>query len=169
MIVETSRLYLREYEQEDFATLHAIFSDPETMRFYPAAFTEQQTRDWITRNQDRYMQDGCGLWAVCLQGEGQLVGDCGLIYQNINGSIEVEIGYHLDKRHWGKGYASEAAIGCKQYAFDVLKLGKVVSIIHPDNTASIRVAKRVGMELEREETVFSRRHCIYAVENTAGK
>ncbi|WP_223068372.1 GNAT family N-acetyltransferase [Paenibacillus caui] len=165
--METERLYLREYEPEDFTALHDIFSDPETMRFYPSAFTPDQTRKWIARNQERYMADGFGLWAVCLKETGQLIGDSGLIRQNINGKVEVEIGYHLDKREWGKGYATEAAAGCKRYAFDFLKLNKVVSIIDPGNRSSIKVAERTGLKLERQERIFNKMHSIYALENSA--
>lgn len=165
MIFETDRLYLRQYEEEDFDALHGIFSDPDTMSYYPAAFSAKQTRGWMARNRERYERDGCGLWAVCLKENDRVIGDSGLIYQNINGLLDVEIGYHLDKRCWGQGFAAEAALGCKCHAFEVLKLDRVVSIIHPDNRRSIRVAERVGMKLDREEIVFGRKHLIYAVRN----
>jgi len=94
IVLETQRLILRQYEDEDITPLHHIFSDPETMRFYPAPFSIEQTQDWIKRNQDRYRNDGYGLWAVCLKETNELIGDCGLVKQKINDSIEVEIGYH---------------------------------------------------------------------------
>lgn len=94
-VLETKRLILRQYEDEDIIPLHCIFSDPETMKFYPSPFSIQQTQDWVKRNQDRYRNDGYGLWAVCLKETNEFIGDCGLVKQKINGNIEVEIGYHI--------------------------------------------------------------------------
>lgn len=164
-ILETERLYLREYVEDDFSALHEIFSDSETMSFYPSSFTDEQTRIWITRNQARYRNDGHGLWAVCLKEDNQVIGDCGLVTQNINGLNEVEIGYHINKRYWSQGYATEAAVRCKEYAFNDLRLKKVISIIDSNNHQSIRVAEKVGLELERQEYIFNKNHLIYSTMN----
>jgi ribosomal-protein-alanine N-acetyltransferase len=164
-ILETERLFLREYEAEDFPSLHDIFSDSETMSFYPSPFTEDQTRTWITRNLERYRNDGHGLWAVCLKNNNKVIGDCGLVTQIINGHTEVEIGYHINKEYWSKGYATEAAISCKEYAFHEMKLKKVISIILSTNLQSIRVAEKVGLELEREVFIFNKNHFIYSTTN----
>ncbi len=86
-------MILRQYEDEDIAPLHPVFSAPETMKF----FSIWRTQDWIKRNQDRYRNDGYGLWAVCLKETNEFIGDCGLVKQKINDSIEVEIGYHINK------------------------------------------------------------------------
>src|SRR5690554_4100352 len=153
-LLETERLYLREYVEEDFAPLHDIFSDAETMSFYPSSFTVDQTKSWMARNLERYQNDGYGLWAVCLKDNDLVIGDCGLVTQIINGHKEVEIGYHINKRYWSKGYATEAALKCKEYAFNIQKLNKVISIIDPDNQQSIRVAEKTGLKLERQEHIF---------------
>ncbi|GGF90418.1 hypothetical protein GCM10010916_04730 [Paenibacillus abyssi] len=113
IVFETTRLFLRQYKDEDFSALHSIFSEEETMRYYPAPFSMSKTYDWIERNQSRYKSDGFGLWAVCLKETGQLIGDYGLVKQTIDGRIEVEVGYHTNKRFWSKGFATEAALACK--------------------------------------------------------
>lgn len=95
IVIETDRIYLRCYKEDDFEGLHAIFSDPETMANYPAPFTIQETQNWIKRNEARYKNDGFGLWGVCLKATDELIGDCGLVKQTIDGTIEVEIGYHI--------------------------------------------------------------------------
>ncbi|WP_394327592.1 GNAT family N-acetyltransferase [Paenibacillus macquariensis] len=161
-IIETERLYLRQYEDDDFTSLYAIFSDPETMSYYPAPFSIQKTRDWIKRNQERYVTDGFGLWAICLKGTNEVIGDCGLVKQIIDNCVEVEIGYHILKRLWGKGFASEAANACKTYGFHQIGLKKMVSIIDPDNLASIRVAEKIGFTKESEVFIFNKTHLIYS-------
>lgn len=161
-ILETDRLYLRQYKNDDFSFLHAIFSDPETMEYYPAPFSIQKTNDWIERNQDRYKSDGFGLWAVCFKETNELIGDCGLVKQTIDGRVEVEIGYHINKRYWSKGFASEAANACKEYGFHHLGLMKLICIIAPGNLPSIRVAEKIGFTKEREAFIFNRTHFIYS-------
>jgi len=162
VVLETQRLILRQYKDEDITPLHHIFSDPETMKFYPAPFSIQQTQDWIKRNQDRYRNDGYGLWAVCLKETNELIGDCGLVKQKINDNIEVEIGYHINKQYWSKGFATEAAKACKEYAFDKLGLNKLISIIDPKNVPSIRVAEKIGFTKEKEVFIFGKNHYIYS-------
>ena len=100
---------MRQYKDDDFTSLHTIFSDVETMEYYPTPFSMVKTYDWIVRNQSRYKSDGFGLWAVCSKETEELIGDCGLVKQTLDGRIEVEIGYHINKRYWSKGFASEAA------------------------------------------------------------
>ncbi|MCU6793864.1 GNAT family N-acetyltransferase [Paenibacillus sp. WQ 127069] len=162
MILETSRLYLRHYINEDIHALHPMFSDPETMKFYPSHFSFDQTQQWISRNMTRYDKDGFGLWAVCLKETDGCIGDCGLVKQQINDKTEIEIGYHISKGHWSKGYASEAALACKEYGFYQIGLSRLISIIAPGNIASIRVAEKIGFSKEEEAIVFNRNHYIYS-------
>jgi len=161
-VIETERLILREYEEADLDPLHRIFSDPETMKFYPAPFSLQKTRDWIKRNQERYRKDGFGLWAVCLKETNECIGDCGLVKQMVDDRIEVEIGYHINKQYWSKGYATEAAKACKAYGFSQLGLNKLISIIDPKNAPSIRVAEKIGFTKEKEVFIFGKNHAIYS-------
>jgi ribosomal-protein-alanine N-acetyltransferase len=161
-ILETERLILREYEEADLDPLHRIFSDPETMKYYPAPFSLQKTQDWIKRNQERYRKDGFGLWAVCLKETNECIGDCGLVKQMVDDRIEVEIGYHINKQYWSKGYATEAAKACKAYGFNQLGLNKLISIIDPKNVPSIRVAEKIGFTKEKEAFIFGKNHVIYS-------
>ena len=161
-IVETKHLYLREYQKDDFLSLHEIFSDAETMQYYPAPFTIEKTKNWIETNQRRYLQDGFGLWAVCLKDTDEVIGDCGLTKQLVEGNFEVEIGYHINKKHWGKGYATEAANGCKEFGFN-LGFNKLICIINPQNKQSIRVAEKIGFKFDKESFVFNKLHRIYAL------
>lgn len=160
-VLETERLTLRHYRPEDAAGMFAIFSDPETMAYYPGPFSFRQTEEWIGRNIGRYAADGFGLWAVCLKESGQLIGDCGLIRQMVEGDSEVEVGYHIARSCWNRGYATEAAAACAEYGFRKLGLSRLCSIIAPGNTASIRVAEKIGFVSEREVRIFGRDHVLY--------
>jgi ribosomal-protein-alanine N-acetyltransferase len=162
IILKTERLYLRQYKKEDIDSLHSIFSDAETMEYYPALFNLKQTRNWIKKNQERYDEDGYGLWGLCLKQTNELIGDCGLVKQKVDGKTEVEIGYHINKKYWSKGFATEAAKGCKEYGFQQLGLNKLISIIDPRNAPSIRVAEKIGFTKEKESFVFDKNHYIYA-------
>ncbi|WP_053368246.1 GNAT family N-acetyltransferase [Bacillus sp. FJAT-27245] len=162
IIYETERLYIREFTDEDFPPLHALFSDPETMKHYPAPFSVEQTKNWIARNQLRYKRNCFGLWAVCLKETDEVIGDCGLVKQTVDGKEEVEIGYHINRSYWSKGYASEAALGSREYGFRRLGLERLISIIAPDNIPSIRVAEKIGFTLEKESFIFNKIHHIYS-------
>lgn len=160
--METKRLSLRPFTMDDLSSLHSIFSDPETMAYYPAPFSEEQTKSWIKRNLERYQVDGFGLWGVLLKENNQFIGDCGLVKQTIAGKTYVEIGYHINKIEWSKGYATEAAMSCMDYGFNTLGLNKLISIIDPKNCPSIRVAEKIGFTKEQDLFVFNKIHSIYS-------
>lgn len=133
----------------DLDDMAALLGDPEVMRFYPRPKTRDEARDWIAWNQDLYRKHGFGLWFVTLRDEGDFVGDCGLTFQMVDQKIEVEVGYHVRPDMQGKGYATEAALACRDFARDQLGLRRLIAIIHPLNRASQRVAEKLGMHVER--------------------
>ena len=145
MILETARLNLREIQQTDYSDLAEILQDDETMLAYEGAFTNEEVQQWLDRQRERYTDDGFGLWAVILKETNKMIGQCGLSMQDANGKQVLEIGYLLNRAYWHKGYASEAAIACKDYAFTKLNADEVFSIIRDTNTASQNVALRNGM------------------------
>lgn len=146
MILETERLYMREMTQEDFPALCRIMQDEEVMYAYEGAFNEEEVQGWLDRQRMRYQKLGFGLWAVVLKESNEMIGQCGLTMQPWKEEEVLEIGYLFQRAFWHKGYAAEAARGCKKYAFEVLKAKEVCSIIRDTNTASRRVALRNGME-----------------------
>lgn len=148
VILETERLYLREMTQDDFPSLCNILQDEETMYAYEGAFTDSEAQEWLDRQRARYQKWGFGLWAVILKDNGKMIGQCGLTMQPWKEEEVLEVGYLFERSHWHKGYAMEAAMACKQYAFDVLQAKDVCSIIRDTNTASQQVAVRNGMTIE---------------------
>lgn len=167
MILETKRLYLREMTQEDFPSLCKYLQDAEAMYAYEHAFSDAEVQEWLDRQIKRYCDFGFGAWAVILKETDEMIGQCGLTMQDIDDKQVPEIGYLLMRSQWHKGYATEAAIACKEYAFDVLNKNEVYSIIRDTNIASQNVAKRNGMTVCGEfvkryyETYMP--HLIYCV------
>ena len=152
MILETDRLLLRQLTMADTEKLHRVLSDPIAMTHYPRPFDREMTIRWIDRNLQSYAELGFGLWAVVHKKDAKLIGDCGLTLQSVDGIAELEIGYHISRGYWGRGLATEAAIACREYAFNVLQRDRVISWMGPANLASRRVAEKAGMRLEKTST-----------------
>nr|WP_312578027.1 GNAT family N-acetyltransferase [Sedimentibacter sp.] len=145
MILETKRLYLREMKQSDFSSLCKILQDKDVMYAYEHAFDDDEVQKWLDQQIKRYNDHGFGLWAVILKETDEMIGQCGLSMQDCNGRQVLEVGYLFQKTFWHKGYAIEAAIACKEYAFKILNADEIFSIIRDTNIASQNVAKRNGM------------------------
>mgnify|MGYP001271484689 CR=1 FL=1 len=146
MLLQTERLLLREMEKSDLPALRRILQDPEVMYAYEHAFTEDEVQAWFQKQRQNYSRYGYGLWAVVLRSTGEMIGQCGLTRQPWGDREVTEIGYLFAKAFWHNGYAAEAAIACKQYAFDVLGEREVFSIIRESNLPSQKVARRNGMQ-----------------------
>lgn len=150
MILETERLYLREMTQDDFQSLSDIIQNPNVMYAYEHDFSDNDVQMWLERQFVRYKKYGFGFWAIVLKTTNEMIGQAGITMQPYKGIEVLEIGYLLKENFWHCGYASEAANGCKKYAFECLNEEKVYSIIKADNYASIKVAENVGMVKEDE-------------------
>lgn len=169
-ILETSRVILREFSPADVDALSLVLSDPATMCFYPNPYDRPGVEEWISRNLRRYAQDGHGLWAMTLKTSGELVGDCGLTVQQVDGANEIEIGYHVRRDLWGQGLATEAARACRDYGFARLPVERLISLIRPENLPSRRVAEKNGMTVWKEVMWHNLPHLVYAIRREeAGK
>jgi len=149
-IIETERLFLRKLTEDDYDALYAVLGDSEIMSHYPYTFDEKRVRVWIEKNIDRYETFGFGLFAACLKETGEMIGDCGLTMQNINGMIKPEIGYHFRKDMQRKGFAKEAASAVRDWAFENTPFQKIYSYMKKDNIPSSATAKSIGMKLVDE-------------------
>ncbi len=150
MVLETDRLILREYVMEDFDALFEIVSDQETMQHYPAPFNEEKTRNWITWNMENYEKYGFGLWAVVLKETGEFIGDCGITIQNIDGEMLPEIGYHIHKKYWRRGFAKEAAQAVRDWVFQNTQYCIIYSYMKYTNIGSYSTAIANGMKKVKE-------------------
>jgi [ribosomal protein S5]-alanine N-acetyltransferase len=168
-ILQTTRLLLREFTTQDADALALVLSDPQTMRFYPAPYDRAGVEQWIERNRQRYQDDGVGPWAMELTKTHEteaheMIGDCGIIRQLVEGEYLYEIGYHLRRDFWGQGLATEAAIACRDWAFVHLKTDHLISLIRPENLPSRRVAERAGMTVWKEVNWRGLPHYVYSIE-----
>lgn len=146
MMIETNRLILREYKQNDFSQLYEIMSDPETMRHYPSVFDKEKCHNWIEWNLNNYKKYGFGLLAVTLKETGNFIGDCGITIQNIDGESLPEIGYHINKKYWRQGFAKEAASAVRDWAFTNTTFNSIYSYMKYTNIASYSTAIAIGMK-----------------------
>lgn len=144
VVIETERLLLREMTNDDSPALYKVLSNSAIMQHYPYAFDANGVRNWIERNIKRYRILGFGLWALCLKETGEVIGDCGLTMQFVNGDIRPEIGYHIRADKQRKGYAKEAAIAVRDWAFNNTPFNIVYSFMKYTNEASAKTAMSYG-------------------------
>lgn len=160
-VIETPRLLLRQMSLEDAEVLYGIFGNPEAMRYFPAPYTREELEGLIARNQERYRQLGFGLWTVLDRETREVLGDCGLTLQAIEGVDDLEIGYHFLPAHQGRGYATEAARACLDWGFARTGYDRIVSMMVVDNTPSRRVAEKVHERYLGEFERVGLPHCYY--------
>lgn len=152
MKLETKRLFLRKMTTDDFDALYTVLADSDIMQHYSYTFDKARVQNWINKNIDRYCVFGFGLWAVCLKSTGEMIGDCGLTMQNINGTILPEIGCHIAKAYQRQGYAKEAAQAVRNWTFTHTSFGAVYSYMKKENLPSSATARANGMTLLDEFT-----------------
>jgi [ribosomal protein S5]-alanine N-acetyltransferase len=153
-VIETPRLMMRHFVPADLDALSDLMANADFMLFSSGIFTREQTASFLF---DRVIAAArAGLpsqFALIMREQNRLIGYCGFFRQVVDAVIEIEIGYRLHPDYWNYGLATEAARAVRDYAFEVLKLERVISLIHPENHASRRVTEKNGMKLEKV-TVF---------------
>jgi ribosomal-protein-alanine N-acetyltransferase len=147
-MLETDRLTLRPYERSDLDVMGQILGDSKTMQFWPQPFDPKAVSDWVNRSLDSYLSHGFGRWVVVLKKDDCVIGDCGILKIEVNGTIENDLGYIIHHPWWRQGYASEAARACMDYGFRQLGLQRLVANMTEDHLGSRAVAEKLGMRLE---------------------
>ena len=144
---ETERMLLRPATMDDAEAWSRFHLDPIATQYYPdsAKGGIEVARQWLTRLLDRYRARTFGFLCLIDKESGHYLGQCGLLTQEVEGEMLLEVGYALLRDAWGKGYATEAAQWFRNYAFEKELSDTVVSLIHPENVPSQRVAARNGM------------------------
>lgn len=168
-VIETNRLCLRELIIEDKKELMRVLTDPESMEYYPHPFSEEEVEKWIRWNIENYTKYKHGLWAVILKETEIFIGDCGITFQNIGNEILPEIGFHIIKEHCNKGYATEAALACKEYAFKVLRYPKIYSYTAVRNIPSQIVAEKMGMKICKFFNKNGEKHVVHVAVQECSK
>lgn len=168
IVLESKRLRIRKLNIDDIDNVLTVLGDPEAMRFFPTVGNRHSVREFLERAMNSYAINGFGPWGVELKESGEFVGYCGLFYQeDIEGKDEIEILYGFAPRFWNLGYATEAAVSVKEYAFEALGIKRCVSMVTVDNERSAKVAERNGMKVEKEIIWRDRVFRVYSIEASA--
>jgi RimJ/RimL family protein N-acetyltransferase len=145
----TARLSFSEITFADLDDMAALLADPRVMEHDPPPMTRAEVQDWIVENQVSYTDPGFGLWRLRLVATGEFVGDCGLVLQDVDGEIAVEIEFHIRADLHGNGYATEAARACRDFAATTLRVRRLIGIIAPENVMCHRVVEKIGLRREK--------------------
>ena len=169
VVIETDRLLFRRFTEDDAPLLYDLNLDPEVIRYTHDPLTDVEHARKVLKEVilPQYILYDHGRWAVHLRSGLEFIGWCGLKY--FSETNEVDLGYRFKRKFWGNGYATEAARGCIEYGFDILKLHRIVGRALPANLASIKVLEKCGMKYLHEETVYGYLHKTYQVTNPAIK
>ncbi len=167
VILETVRLVLRKLTLDDLDALAMLYSDPDVRRYFPEkTLTYAETKEELEWIIDVYYgQYGYGLWATMFKETGDFIGRCGLLPWKIDGQVEIEVAYLLDKHYWGRGLATEAARALANYAFEQLHAPRVICMANPENTASIAVAQKLGMTFDGPGIIKDYPTVLYSMHN----
>jgi RimJ/RimL family protein N-acetyltransferase len=179
--LETERLVLRKPEPADRDGYAEIWGDPEVVRFLGG---RTQTPDEAARGIERMLKQwdrhGVGLFSVLRKDDERLVGRVGYLlwdperwvnamHEELEDPLELEIGWVIASAFWNQGYATEAAAACRDHAFDELGRDRVISLIAPENDASIRVAEKIGERYERDVEIMVGPVGLYSLEKAPAR
>jgi RimJ/RimL family protein N-acetyltransferase len=162
--LHTDRLHLRMFREDDLDAYAAICADPEVMRYLGDGRTLGRSEAWrqMAMILGHWQLRGYGLWAVEERATGALVGRLGFFEPE--GWPGFELGWMLRRASWGRGYATEGAERALAHAFTEMGRQRLISLIRPDNRASIRVAERLGERLEGRTTLFGQEALVYGID-----
>ncbi len=167
IVLETQRLYLREFTLADAQLLVDLNSNPEVVKYLHEPDTTlavaQQVLEQIILPQ--YALYNHGRWAIHIKGTDEFIGWCGLKY--VKERNEIDLGYRLFQHHWGKGYATEAAKATIAYGFDALHMQRIMAMAHIENTASQNVILKCGLQYLHEAIVDNCPVKVYELFNKA--
>ena len=174
-MLETERLILRQWRNDDYIPYAKLNADPSVMRFFPSTLSEQESNEQADRIKSLINNNGYGFWAVELKSCGKFIGFVGLHKQDEHSGIPnsplIEIGWRLSTEYWGLGYAPEAAKVALAFAFEKLSLREVYAFTALPNEPSQRVMTKIGMDNINQDFNHPKlppghvleRHCLYKI------
>jgi RimJ/RimL family protein N-acetyltransferase len=167
IIIQTDRLLLRTFTEDDAPLLYELNLDPEVIRYTldPMNDLEHAKKVLVEVILPQYVLYNHGRWAVHLKEGMQFIGWCGLKY--VSERQEIDLGYRFGQKFWGKGYATESAYACLQYGFDKLNMRRIVGRALVENVGSIRVLEKCGMQYMGEQHIHGLLHKTYQATNPA--
>ncbi len=164
IILETKRLYLREFIPLDGYHFFHLNNDPEVIKFTgDEAFESLDEAYDFIKNYSEYKNNGFGRWAVCLKETKEFLGWCGLKF--VKDKNETDLGFRFYKTHWGKGYATEAAIASVNYGFSKLKISEIIGRASIENKASLKVLKKCSFKFKEQFIYNNQPSVLYTIKN----
>lgn len=149
LIIETKRLYLREFTVQDASFFYELNNDEEVLKYTgDIPFKSVSEAHRFIKNYTAYKNDGYGRWVVCLKETNKKIGFCGLKYHP--DKAITEIGFRFLKNSWNKGFATESANACLAYGFKKLRLNTIYAHVHKENKASQRVLEKCGLQFVKD-------------------
>jgi len=173
VIIETDRLILRRFDLSDLDEFAPIMADADVMRFSKSGpWTRERTEEFLQQCQVDYSEArwGYGRLAAVQKTDQRVIGFAGLArFDDVDGSPEVEIGYRLHPEFWGRGLGTEAAAASRDHGFGDLGMTRLISLIQPENVASVRVAEKIGMSCEKGIRQWDLDLRVYVISGTAAQ
>lgn len=165
IVLETSRLVLREFLIEDAKDIFELNSDTEVIRYTgDQPFASVEVARLFLQGYNKYAADGYGRWTVLLKEDSSYLGWCGLNYSAV--TDETDLGFRFMRRHWNQGFATEAAEGCLHFGLHELRLNRIIGRAMAENKASVRVLEKIGMTFESEFDAHGGKCVKYCLEKT---
>jgi ribosomal-protein-alanine N-acetyltransferase len=162
-LLETERLILRPFTWADLEDLYCQLSDEEVMSYYPAPLSREESKQWLKGILRDYESEGFGMLAVHLKGNGEYVGQVGVMRRLVKGSQHHFLSYLIQRKFWKQGYAAEAVNRILDYGFQTLGIKRIEALVKPGNIPSIRLAERLGMHRESCVDHGGCKHYVYAL------
>ena len=162
-IIETSRLYLKEFTIKDAESMYLLNYDPEVIKYTgDVSFNTIAEAKSLIENYNHYQMYGFGRWSVFLKQTNEYIGWCGLKYSV--DKDEHDIGFRFFKEQWNKGYATEAALSCLDLGFEKFGMKKIVGRAMIDNIGSIKVLQKIGLKYEKTFDFNGEQGAVYSIE-----
>ena len=150
IVLKTDRLIFKEYKPEYVNLAHKVFSDPKTMKFWPAPFSINETQKWIERSILSYKENGFGRYAIFLKETDELIGDCGILKLETDNILVHDLGYIIHAPFWSSGLGFEAAKAVLNFGFNDLNIKSLYANMPFNHASSIKVAEKLGMKRIKE-------------------
>ena len=154
--IETERLYVRQWEEEDLHPFYKLNSSPKVMRFYPNLLSRKESDNFVCKASSQIDENGYSFWAIELKESSKLIGTMGIadVHFKEHFTPAVEIAWRLASQYWGFGYATEAAKAVFDYGYKELNLKEIVSFTVPENKRSIRVMEKIGLSRDPQRDFY---------------
>ncbi len=163
IILETEHLLFRPLELSDLDKLATLYADPEVMRFLGGPRDRDEVQRALSGYIREYQMYGHSFFATIRKSDEQFIGQCGLLHQEVEERPEIELGYVLARQYWQHGLALEGLLALRDYGFQQMGFPRIVSLIPPDNTPSLHLAEKIGMQYERDVDQWGQNFRLYAV------